>query len=69
MVVRIRALSAYALNRLLRFTKKSNQGIAALVKTRLDDVGLGKDRDKMPAELSGGMNKRAGLARAQVLDP
>jgi phospholipid/cholesterol/gamma-HCH transport system ATP-binding protein len=54
---------------LSRFTKKSNQEIDALVQTRLDDVGLGKDRYKMPAELSGGMTKRAGLARALVLDP
>jgi phospholipid/cholesterol/gamma-HCH transport system ATP-binding protein len=54
---------------LSRFTKKSDQEIDALVQTRLDDVGLGKDRDKMPAELSGGMAKRAGLARALVLDP
>jgi phospholipid/cholesterol/gamma-HCH transport system ATP-binding protein len=54
---------------LARFTKKSNQEIDALVQTRLDDVGLGKDRDKMPAELSGGMTKRAGLARALILDP
>jgi phospholipid/cholesterol/gamma-HCH transport system ATP-binding protein len=54
---------------LARFTKKSDQEIEALVQTRLDDVGLGKDRYKMPAELSGGMTKRAGLARALVLDP
>jgi phospholipid/cholesterol/gamma-HCH transport system ATP-binding protein len=54
---------------LSRFTKKSNQEIDALVQKRLDDVGLGKDRYKMPAELSGGMTKRAGLARALVLDP
>jgi len=54
---------------LSRFTKKSNQEIDALVQTRLDDVGLGKDRYKMPAELSGGMTKRAGLARALILDP
>jgi phospholipid/cholesterol/gamma-HCH transport system ATP-binding protein len=54
---------------LSRFTKKSNEEIEALVETRLDDVGLGKERHKMPAELSGGMTKRAGLARALVLDP
>jgi len=54
---------------LSRFTKKSNHEIDALVQTSLDDVGLGKERNKMPAELSGGMTKRAGLARALVLDP
>lgn len=32
-------------------------------------VGLHEHRDKMPAELSGGMKKRAGLARALALDP
>ena len=32
-------------------------------------VGLEKDYDKMPADLSGGMRKRAGLARAMALDP
>ena len=36
---------------------------------RLADVGLERDYDKMPADLSGGMQKRAGLARAMVLDP
>ena len=32
-------------------------------------VGLERDYDKMPADLSGGMRKRAGLARAMALDP
>jgi phospholipid/cholesterol/gamma-HCH transport system ATP-binding protein len=32
-------------------------------------VGLDADGDKMPADLSGGMRKRVGLARAMVLDP
>lgn len=36
---------------------------------RLADVGLEGEYDKMPAALSGGMRKRAGLARAMVLDP
>ncbi len=54
---------------LKRFTKKSKGEIDSLIQQRLDDVGLGKDRNKMPVELSGGMSKRAGLARALVLDP
>jgi phospholipid/cholesterol/gamma-HCH transport system ATP-binding protein len=36
---------------------------------KLADVGLERDYDRMPAELSGGMRKRAGLARAMALDP
>ncbi len=54
---------------LQRFKTKSPQEIDALVQQTLDEVGLGKDRYKMPVELSGGMRKRAGLARALVLEP
>jgi phospholipid/cholesterol/gamma-HCH transport system ATP-binding protein len=43
--------------------------IAAIVQKNLEDVGLGKDSQKMPMELSGGMRKRAGLARSLMLDP
>jgi phospholipid/cholesterol/gamma-HCH transport system ATP-binding protein len=39
------------------------------VSARLDDVGLGNAGDRMPNELSGGMRKRAGFARALVLEP
>ena len=46
-----------------------DEEIEAIVQQNLDDVGLGKDGRKMPAELSGGMRKRAGLARALMLDP
>lgn len=35
----------------------------------LDQVGLGRDYDTSPAALSGGMRKRAGLARAMALEP
>ena len=52
-----------------RFTKKSKGEVDSLIQKRLDDVGLGKDRYKMPADLSGGMRKRAGLARALILNP
>jgi phospholipid/cholesterol/gamma-HCH transport system ATP-binding protein len=54
---------------LRRFTKKSQEEIDDAVQKQLDDVGLGNDRYKMPAELSGGMRKRAGLARALILQP
>ncbi|MGH7602062.1 MAG: ABC transporter ATP-binding protein, partial [bacterium] len=36
---------------------------------KLDQVGLGGFEDFMPAQLSGGMKKRAGLARAIAMDP
>jgi phospholipid/cholesterol/gamma-HCH transport system ATP-binding protein len=52
-----------------RFKTKSPAEIDSLVQETLDEVGLGKDRQKMPVELSGGMRKRAGLARALVLEP
>ena len=54
---------------LQRFKTKSKDEINSLVQETLDEVGLGKDRYKMPVELSGGMRKRAGLARALVLEP
>jgi len=43
--------------------------IAARVRARLRAVGLGGAEHKMPSELSGGMRKRAGLARATVTAP
>ena len=39
------------------------------VKIKLELVGLRTDADKFPAQISGGMKKRAGLARALALDP
>jgi phospholipid/cholesterol/gamma-HCH transport system ATP-binding protein len=39
------------------------------VKMKLELVGLREHADKYPAQLSGGMKKRAGLARAMALDP
>lgn len=54
---------------LRRDPNRSEEQIAEIVRTRLSDVGLENDGDKMPADLSGGMRKRAGLARALVLDP
>ena len=54
---------------LRRLTRKSDQEIDEIIDRVLRQVGLGGDREKMPLELSGGMKKRAGLARALVLEP
>ena len=54
---------------LRRLTKKSCHEIEEVIDRVLQRVGLSGDRQKMPAELSGGMRKRAGLARALVLEP
>ena len=54
---------------LLRLTHKSQEEVDLAVHTVLRQVGLENDEAKMPAELSGGMRKRAGLARALVLEP
>ena len=54
---------------LRRHTDLSEAEIRARVTEKLAAVGLERDAGKMPAELSGGMRKRAGLARALVLDP
>jgi phospholipid/cholesterol/gamma-HCH transport system ATP-binding protein len=54
---------------LRRLTRKSDQEIDEIIDRVLHQVGLGGDREKMPQELSGGMKKRAGLARALVLEP
>jgi phospholipid/cholesterol/gamma-HCH transport system ATP-binding protein len=43
--------------------------ISQVVHDRLNMVGLEGVEDKMPAELSGGMQKRAALARALAFDP
>jgi phospholipid/cholesterol/gamma-HCH transport system ATP-binding protein len=52
-----------------RHTDWSESEIRERATKRLADVGLDKDFDKMPGDLSGGMKKRAGLARAMALDP
>jgi phospholipid/cholesterol/gamma-HCH transport system ATP-binding protein len=50
-------------------TKKNESTIKDIVLEKLDLVGLAGAEDKLPGEISGGMKKRAGLARALVLDP
>ncbi|QEE31340.1 ATP-binding cassette domain-containing protein [Terriglobus albidus] len=54
---------------LQRLTKKPKDEIDDVVHRVLSDVGLGADGAKYPSALSGGMKKRAGLARALVLEP
>ncbi len=43
--------------------------IEIMVKIKLEQVGLREHAEKYPAQISGGMKKRAGLARALALDP
>jgi len=50
-------------------TKKSESEVRSIVMEKMDLVGLVGAEDKLPGEISGGMRKRAGLARALVLDP
>lgn len=57
---------AFPLNEHTRLSKKE---ISKIVDEKLNLVGLENVTHKMPSELSGGMRKRAGLARAIALDP
>jgi phospholipid/cholesterol/gamma-HCH transport system ATP-binding protein len=50
-------------------TKKSESEIRRIVMEKMEMVGLIGAEKKLPGEISGGMRKRAGLARALVLDP
>jgi phospholipid/cholesterol/gamma-HCH transport system ATP-binding protein len=54
---------------LRRHTKFRDAEIRHRAMTKLREVGLEREFDRMPADLSGGMRKRAGLARAMALDP
>src|SRR6478672_4759368 len=54
---------------LRQHTEKGEDEIEDIVMRRLNEVGLGEAGEKMPNELSGGMRKRAGFARALVLEP
>jgi phospholipid/cholesterol/gamma-HCH transport system ATP-binding protein len=54
---------------LRRFTTMSEDEIAAKVGEKLELVGMSGAQTLYPAQLSGGMKKRAGLARALAMDP
>ena len=54
---------------LRQHTEKGDEEIAEIVNRRMREVGLGGEGHKMPNELSGGMRKRAGFARALVMEP
>jgi len=54
---------------LRQHTDMAEAQIAKVVKQRLSDVGLMEAIDYMPSQLSGGMRKRAGFARALVMEP
>ncbi|GLZ42341.1 ATP-binding cassette domain-containing protein [Actinokineospora sp. NBRC 105648] len=50
-------------------TRKSEKEVHRIVMSKVDMVGMLGSERKLPGEISGGMRKRAGLARALVLDP
>jgi phospholipid/cholesterol/gamma-HCH transport system ATP-binding protein len=52
-----------------QYTRLSPEQIRRNVSYKLSLVGLGGFEDFYPSEISGGMNKRAGIARAMALDP
>jgi phospholipid/cholesterol/gamma-HCH transport system ATP-binding protein len=54
---------------LVEYTDWSTTDLNDIVRLKLELVGLSGFEDYYPAELSGGMRKRAGLARAMALDP
>jgi phospholipid/cholesterol/gamma-HCH transport system ATP-binding protein len=54
---------------LRRHSRLSDAEIRNRAQHKLEAVGLGNEYNMMPAALSGGMRKRAGLARAMALDP
>jgi len=54
---------------LSRHSKMSTQEQGKRVRELLGEVGMDQDREKWPSQISGGMQKRVGLARALALDP
>jgi phospholipid/cholesterol/gamma-HCH transport system ATP-binding protein len=51
------------------WTRLVPEAIGAVVRAKLRLVGMGGTQDKLPSELSGGMKKRAAIARAMALEP
>jgi phospholipid/cholesterol/gamma-HCH transport system ATP-binding protein len=51
------------------FTNLPDDAMNLIARMKLKLVGLADSDDKMPSELSGGMQKRAAIARAMALDP
>jgi phospholipid/cholesterol/gamma-HCH transport system ATP-binding protein len=51
------------------WTDLPEDAIGAIVRAKLKLVGLDGSEDKLPAEISGGMKKRAAIARAMALEP
>jgi phospholipid/cholesterol/gamma-HCH transport system ATP-binding protein len=54
---------------LIEYTDLSTETIEQIVKMKLAMVNLSGYENHLPSELSGGMKKRAGIARAMALDP
>ncbi len=54
---------------LRRHTRQANAAIRDQAQSILEQLGLGEEYDSMPGDLSGGMRKRAGLARALAMKP
>jgi len=51
------------------YTVLGNRSISEIIDLKLRSVGLSGYAEFLPAEISGGMKKRAGIARAMALDP
>ncbi|MGA8658374.1 MAG: ATP-binding cassette domain-containing protein [Chthoniobacterales bacterium] len=49
--------------------RKSRKAINVMIEEKLAMVGMSGTEDKLPSELSGGMRKRVGLARALMMEP